>query len=488
MISSLAVVAAAAFAHPPPAAIAPDVRVFRSSNPAHRYIRLFQDIVVDGVRGTETSLLDLATGRFTERVSAGPLSSGDGFDGARVWSSDATGMATVEGNAQARLDSLAWAHFLGRRGPEHPAVRVTRGAGGDTVVRLRYAALSAPIDVTLDRHTGLVKAIEDDTGGEPAHSRYADYRQVHDVVVPFVHETTTRFGVIHERVRGVELVASVPGGAFDPPPPPDDTVLDGITSIPMQMLRGHPVVPIRLDDGPEIHVLFDTGAANDVTPSVARRLHLNVVGDGKAGGFGPGVVSRRYTTVKRMRIGDAELRDQPFAVIPGDNDGIDGTIGCEIMQRFAVRFDFRNGRVVLSRDVRAFGLTDAPIPMRLAGCEPEIDGALDGMPGAFGLDTGDANALLVLAPFVKAHRLVARYKAKDLLVSGAVAGVAAGLRARASTVRLGSVVLHDVPLELSIMSMGAANDPTELGNVGIRILSQFEPVFDYRSSRMWLLR
>ncbi|HEV2739971.1 MAG TPA: retropepsin-like aspartic protease [Candidatus Elarobacter sp.] len=488
VISLLALAGTVAFTRPPGGSVTPDVRIIRSRDAAQRYVRLRQDIEVDGVRGTETSLVDLATGRYAERISAGPLSSGDGFDGNRTWSSDATGMAIVEGNAQSRLDSLAWAHFVGRRGPEQPVVSLMRGKRGDVVVRLRYAALSAPIDVTLDRHTGLVSGIEDDSGGEATHASYADYRRMHDVVVPFYQETTTRFGVARERVRSVEPVASVPAGAFDPPPPPDDAVLDGTTSIPMAMLRGHPIVPIRIDDGPVIRVLFDTGASNDVTPEVARRLHLHVVGDGKAGGFGPGVVSRRYTTAKRMQIGNAVLRDQPFSVIPGDNDGIDGTVGCEIMQRFAVRFDFHGGRIVLSRDVRAFGIRDAPIPMRLSGCEPEIDGALDGMRGALGLDTGDANALLVLAPFVKAHRLVARYKANEVLVSGAVAGIAAGLRARAGTVRLGSVVVHDVPLELSIMDKGAANDPTELGNVGIQILSRFEPVFDYRSNRMWLLR
>ena len=488
MISSLALAAAIAFARPSDALIVPDVRVIRSLDATRRYIRLVQDIEVDGVRGTETSLVDLATGRFTERVSAGPLSSGDGIDGTRSWSSDATGMAIVEGNAQSRLDSLAWAHFVGRRGPEHPMVSTTRNRRGDVVVRLRYPTLSAPIIVTLDRRTGLVSEIEDDSGGEATRSRYADYRRVHDVVVPFRQEIATRFGVAHERVRSVEPVETVAADAFDPPPPPQDTVLDGITSVPMEMRRGHPIVPIRIDDGPVLHVLFDTGASNDVTPDVARRLHLHIVGDGKAGGFGAGVVSRRYTTAARMRIGNAELRDQPFAVIPGDNDGLDGTIGCEVMQRFAVRFDFRGRRVVLSRDVGAFGITAAPIPMRLSGCEPEIDGALDGMPGALGLDTGDANALLVLAPFVRTHHLVARYKASDMIVSGAVAGYAAGLRAVARSIRLGPVAVNDVPIELSIMIKGAANDPTELGNVGIRILSRFEPVFDYRSNRIWLLR
>jgi hypothetical protein len=488
VISSLALAASVAFAHPSGAPVAPDVRVIRSLDATRRYIRLFQDIEVDGVRGTETSLVDLATGRFAERVSAGPLSGGDGFDGTRAWSSDASGMAIVEGNAQARLDSLAWAHFVGRRGPEHPVVSTTRNARGDAIVRLRYPALSAPILVTLDRRTGYVSEIEDDSGGEATRSRYSDYRRVHDAVVPFRQEVTTRFGVARERVRSVEPVATVPDDAFDPPPPPQDTVLDGITSVPMEMRRGHPIVPIRIDDGPVLHVLFDTGASNDVTPAVAQRLHLHVAGDGKAGGFGAGLVSRRYTTAKRLRIGDAELRDQPFAVIAGDDAAVDGTIGCEVMQRFAVRFDFRRGQVDLARDVDAFGITAAPIPMRLSGCEPEIDGALDGMPGALGIDTGDANWLLVLAPFVRSHKLIARYKANQMVVTGAVAGYAAGLRAIAHTVRVGPVVVNDVPIELSVMARGAANDPTELGNVGIRILSRFEPVFDYRSSRMWLLR
>lgn len=479
---------AAALAHPPAAAGELDVRTIRGTAAAQRYLRLFQTIDVDGVRGTEVSLLDLATGRYAERVSAGPLSSGDGFDGTRSWSSDATGMPVVEGNAQARLDALAWAHFVGRRGPERPRVSTRRDARGDVVVRLRYAALSAPIDVTLDRRTGFVHEIEDDSGGEATTARYGDYRRVAHVVVPFSQTVATRFGVARERVLRVEPVAEVSADAFDPPPPPDDAVLDGTTSIPIELRRGHPIIPIRIDDRPPIRVLFDTGASNDVTPAVARRLHLHVVGNGKAGGFGAGVVSRRYATVKRLRIGRAELRDQPFAVIPDDGDGIDGTIGCEVMLRFAVRFDFRRKRVELSRDVNGFGLTAAPIPMRLSGCEPEIDGALDGMPGALGLDTGDANALLVMAPFVKAHRLVARYKADELVASGAVAGFAAAFRARASTVRLGPVVLHGVPLELSVMSKGAANDPTELGNVGVQILGRFVTVFDYRSSRMWLLR
>ena len=77
------------------------LRIMRSSNPHRRYVRLQLDIETAGVHGTETSVFDLATGRFSERIWAGPLSSLDGFDGINSWSADATGMSLIEGNADA---------------------------------------------------------------------------------------------------------------------------------------------------------------------------------------------------------------------------------------------------------------------------------------------------------------------------------------------------------------------------------------------------
>ncbi|HEY0382775.1 MAG TPA: retropepsin-like aspartic protease [Candidatus Elarobacter sp.] len=486
--------AAASFARAQPAAAAPanpDIRVIRSRDGTTRYVRLRVDTRGSGISGSEVSLIDLRTGRSTDSVKAGPLSFGDGFDGSRAWSSDATGMASPEQNAQVVQDVRAWSHFLGRRGPEQPAIRRVESAG-KLILQLRYAGLPGRIDVAFDRRTGLVASIDDRTGPDVAHATFADYRTVGGVILPFASTSTTRYGVWQERVRAVEFPRTLAPEDFAPPPPPDDVRLDGDTTIPMTLVAGVPVVPIRIDDGPVLHVLFDSGASNDLKPRAAKRLGLRLVGDGKSGGMGAGLARQRYTTVKSLRIGDAELTNQPFTVVDDDSFGpaVDGAIGCEVFQRFAVRFDFARKRVDLTRDVRHFGITAPPISIRLSGCTPEVDGALDGLRGPISIDTGSGAPLDVMSPFVRAHDLVARYRVTTpaLATGTGVGGVTRGYIAVARELRLGPVVINNVPIVLGAMSTGALADTSELGNAGSFLLRKFTPVFDYRSSRMWLLR
>jgi hypothetical protein len=471
-----------------PAALPIDLRVIRPLSAKRRFVRLRVDIEGDGVRGKEIGLYDLANGRYVERIAAGRLSFSDGFDGVKVWSADATGMPIVAGNAEDRVDALAWAHFFGRRGPERPAVTRLALRRTIVVVRLRYAGLSTPIDVTIDRATGFVSSIQDNARGESGRSRFADYGRIGGIVVPLRADAVTRYGPWHESVRSVEFLKSVSDRSFAPPSRPHDAELDGITAVPLEMRRGHPVVAIRIDDGPVLRVLFDTGSSNLLTPEAARRAGLRTIGEGKIGGMGPNVVRQQYATARRLTIGRAVLHDQPFSVVDDHTSGLDGAIGCEVLQRFAARFDFRRKTVELARDAAAFGIDAPPIAFRFSGCQPEIDGALDDLPGAISIDTGDANAFDVTAPFVRAHKLVVRYRTHQIGFADAIGGASMGFFAHAKTLRLGPVVAHDVPIILNATSSGAMNDPAELGNVGIPVLERFVTVFDYRNSRMWLLR
>jgi hypothetical protein len=263
--------------------------------------------------------------------------------------------------------------------------------------------------------------------------------------------------------------------------------LDGVTAIPLELRRGHPVVAIRIDDGPPLHVLFDTGSSNVLTPEAARRAGLHAVGEGRVGGMGPNLARRHYATAHRLTIGRAVLHDQPFSVVEDRTSRLDGAIGCEVLQRFAVRFDFRRNTVELASDARAFEISAPAIPFRFSGCEPEVDGELDGLAGPIAIDTGDANALDVTAPFVRTHKLIARYRTHEVGFADAIGGTSMGFFAHAKTLRLGPVVAHDVPIILNAATSGAMNDPAELGNAGLPLLARFIPVFDYRNSRMWLL-
>ena len=471
-----------------PASAEREPRVLLAAPGAPRYVRMTADVAGAGIRGTAVLLIDRTTGRTIEHVDAGPLTTTDGFDGRRVWHADATGMPMVIGNAASRRDALAWAHLFGRDGPERPTVTRISSRGRAELVRLRYPGLSGPIDVTTDRPAGRVVSVLDLTDIDPVTTSFGDYRRAQGLVAPYAIEQRSPFAIWRYRVRTIAFPRSVPANAFAPPRSPDDARLDGVTTVPMWIADG-PVVPVRIDGGPVLHVLFDSGSTNYLTPAAARRLHLRAVGEDLSGGVGAQLVRERYTTVHRLEIGAAVLTDQPFGIVddaPGP--GIDGAIGQEVLQRFVVSFDFAHGRVRLARDARALGITARPIPMRFAPSGPEIDGALDGLAGAIALDTGSGVALDVMSPFVREHGLAGRYHVGRLVsTGGGIGGGTVGYLTHAHTLRIGDVVVHDVPIALDTMTTGALADPTQLGNLGTPVLRRFVTVFDYRNGRFWLL-
>ena len=465
----------------------PEPRLLLAASDSPRYVRIAADVRGSGVRGTEELLIDRLTGRTVDHVDAGPLTSTDGFDGKRAWHADATGMPMVIGNAASRRDALAWAHLFGRSGPEHPTVTRISRRGRAELVRLRYPGLSGRLEVTVD--AGRVVRVLDQTAVDPVVTVFGDYRRVRGVLAPFAIDEHSPFATWHYRVRRIAFPPSLPATAFAPPRPPDDARLDGVTTVPMRIAEGVPVVPIRIDGGPVLHVLFDSGSTNYLTPAAARRVHLRAVGEDRTGGVGALLVRERFTTVHRLEVGAAVLADQPFGIIddaPGP--GIDGAIGAEVLQRFVAGFDFVHRQVRLAMHAAALGVTGHPIPLRLAPSGPEIDGALDGLAGAIAIDTGSGVALDVMSPFVRKHGLARRYRVHHLVsTGGGIGGGTVGYFALARTLRLGDVVFHDVPIALDTMTTGALADPTQLGNLGTPLLWRFVTVFDYRNGRFWLL-
>ncbi|BDE05179.1 hypothetical protein WPS_04550 [Vulcanimicrobium alpinum] len=475
--------ALATAALPPPERL----RIVRTSSGAVRFVRLHATVAGAGVRGTETDLIDLATGRTVERIVAGPLSSGNGYDGTRSWGADATGMPIVNGNAEDRRDAAAWAHFFGRNGPERPAIRLLAARGPRIVLRVTYPRMTGPLDVTVDRRNGTIAEVIDRSGIDVAADRFSDYRRIRGTVLPFQTVTTTRTGVWIERVRSVDFPAHVADAAFAPPPPPRDATLDGVSTVPIALHNGIPVVVVRIAGVP-LRMLFDSGGSNLMTSRTARRLGVQLVGDDKTGGIGPGLVAERYATVARMEIGRASMRSQPFAVVddPSMHDA-DGTIGCEVLQRFAVRFDFARRTVSFARDAALLDPAGTEIPIRFSGCQPEIDGGFDAFDGPIAIDTGSAFGLDVMSPFTRAHRLVARYHASATERGLGIGGASFGYLATARTLRLGPVQVRNVPIKLNLERTGSFADPSQLGNVGTRVLGKFTTMFDYSTNRMWLM-
>jgi hypothetical protein len=447
----------------------PVIRPARSSSA--RYVRLSLDVTAYGVPGHGEIVVDRATGAFVRRFDAGPVSEREGWDGVHAWRADATGMARVEGNVDERGAIIVWSRMLA------PA------KDGDPCA----ACGSRAPDITVAPSTGLATVVVRHVSEQTERTTFADYRRDGGFVVPHTLTDTSENGTWEAQVRAVETPATVPVSTFAPPPDPHDATIDGIVTGPLLGPSPIPTLAVSVNGGPPLRFALDTGGQNVISPDAARQLGMQIVGSGTVGGAGAGLAKIQYAWARSVAIGSAQLRDQPFIVLDlGKSIPFDGIIGYELLARFAVLLDFAHERFEIAADARA--LDTAPgidVPMTFDDRQPQVDGSLDGIPGAMTIDTGSASALDINAPFVVAHDLRAKYHAVDSgFPIGGVGGQVHAYVARAEDLHLGAVRFQEVPLLLTDATAGAEANPTVAGNVGDRVLRRYNLVLDYRRNNV----
>ncbi|HEY0382768.1 MAG TPA: retroviral-like aspartic protease family protein [Candidatus Elarobacter sp.] len=463
--------ALALLASPPPASAVPDVRtipaVIRAVPGATplRYVRLRMDVTAYGVPGRGEIVVDRTLGRFVRSFDAGPVSEREGWDGAHAWRADATGMPRIQGNVDERGIIRAWSRLLAPPPNDGPCDCGSR----------------AP-DVATDPASGHVTSVALHVGDETQHAAFGAYARASSLTVPLAIALTSNNGTWTARVHATDQLRTVPPDTFAPPPEPHDAALRGIASVPISGgAADAPIVAVSVNHAAPLRFLLDTGGQNAITPGAAQRAGLNVVGAGTVGGAGAGLASVRYATARSVQIGAAELRDQPFVILDFDGAPFDGIIGYELFARFAARLDFAKETLQLAADARAFPGSGVIVPMTFDERQPQVDGALDGIPGVVTIDTGSVSGADVNAPFVRAHDLVARYHATPM--GSPIRGIGGTVRAsaaRAAELRLGDLRIRDVPLLLTDATAGFQANPTVAINLGDRVLRRYTLVFDYR--------
>ncbi len=309
----MTVTAALALTAPPTHASAvPEIRVIRAAPgvPAPRFLRLRFDVVDEGIAGTEELLVDGRTGRYVDRTRAGPLSESDGYDGVRTWSADSTGLAENDEDPDSRSAGLAWSYLIAGPPAVAPHAEPLAGGRGGTSLRLRYPALSRGLDVRFDR-AGLLREAIVYGGSSAVRLTFDRYGRSGALLLPARIASRSKSFSSTALLRGVDVLAAVPPGAFARPPFPRDVSLSGVAVVPMRLRWFGPEIDMRIGEGPRLHVLVDTGSSYALSPRAARRSGLRLVGSGHTRGIGPNYVAERYAVAHRVRIGRAELRDQP---------------------------------------------------------------------------------------------------------------------------------------------------------------------------------
>jgi hypothetical protein len=413
-----------------------------SASPA-RFVQLRLSVVAYGVQGSGTIALDLRTGRFARRFDDGPASESEGFDGRRAWRADATGMSRVQGNAGERNEIVAWSSALMRAMQNTHKHAVLKGA-------------TDSVDVVFDH-----------------------YERRDGCTVPGrIVARSAQNGAWTATLRDVAVPPSLSPSVFEPPSPPRDFALSGVTRLPVSMEIGSPVIDVRVD-GVALHFLLDTGGQNVITTRAAARVGLRVVGRGVVNGGGGGSAAIRYAFADTVRVGTAEMRHQPFIVLSPDAlPPVDGIVGYELLARFAARLDMAHGTLELARRASAFGRAEHPARFAYFDRQPQIGGSLDGIVGAFSVDTGSSLNAQVQAPFVQEHDLVTRLRASVRTYANDVGGRYPIYLVRVSDLRLGNATVQDPVLNL-LTRASSSNNATLVANVGDGLLRRWIIVLDY---------
>ncbi len=464
-------------------------------------LHLRSTIQQGGLHGTLEQWQDARTGRYAQSHRLGITAGGEGFDGALPWSQDSAGYPRPEENGDAEEGAansayrtcLAWWYperwrstqeYVGETQGDHPChvVRLTPHGG-------------RPFDLWINVATALIERTVERGAFETITRRFSDCRAVGGVSVPF-HIRTSNGHTRYDQEQKVQQVELNPLGAEahlrmpSLPIVPDFWIAGAQDSaeMPFRLVGGLTLVDVSVDGAGVLPFILDTGGVNLVTPETAQELGLEPQGSFWGMGGGEEAVNMQAAAVASLEFGGVHLSDQVVWVYPfpdlKEALGIaefGGLLGYEIFRRLVVRVDYQHQRLTFTRpehyDPRVIGTV---VPFLFHGNIPEVEGALDGVPGRFDLDTGNTGALILNAPFVERHGLAARYGAAEIKTGeGAGGGAISFLVAQARRLRLGGVEVEDLPFALSLHRSGALSNPYAAGLVGAELFQRFVMTFDY---------
>lgn len=232
--------------------------------------------------------------------------------------------------------------------------------------------------------------------------------------------------------------------------------------------------------------LFDSGSGNIMTAALAQRLGLKP-GGGNTVVAGGGNLQAPGVLVDKVKIGGLVMADQWFTVIdvPGQ-EGI--AVGEALYRNLPIRVDFDKQEITFYPEKGfTYSGNGAAVPIHSQEQFLVAEGSVDGIPGLFGIDTGDMWSLSLYDLFVAQHGLVQRYGATIKGYAGeGFGGPITGFYTRAKVLQLGDASVRLPVTVLSTDAQGAEATKTIAGNIGLHILRQFNLVFDFPHGKLYL--
>ena len=256
------------------------------------------------------------------------------------------------------------------------------------------------------------------------------------------------------------------------------------------------LLPVRVNDQGPFDFILDTGAGTSLlTPELAKRLSVKIVGS-KEGQSAGGSVAVSLAKADSLAVGDARIDDVDLGIVDLAHVGktigakIDGDLGYNFLKYFRITIDYRDCEIHFDdpKRVETFGRSaKAQLPIRLASpAKPLllIDVHLNGRgPFQFAIDTGTSTT--AITPQLAKELGIASSPIGAGTTTGAQVDVRAG---NIESFQLGGAKIDNMTVvvadffEMLSAAIGAKLD----GIVGYNFLRNYKVAIDYPGETLTL--
>lgn len=436
-----------------------------------------------------------ADGRFTRRITAA-LGDALGFDGARLWTVDWSGMPRELQLAERDWHLMTMAVASGAWLREDFAFEVTLALGATPdapALDVRHPGSHAPMTLRLDPATHLPARLTRPGILGEHRVEFSAYREVAGARLPMRIEETTAGQEIVFDLRELGPGAAADETAFAVPPAPADARFAADVPAALKLRRartGHLLVKPRIDGRDVGWFIFDSGAGNStLSPAAAESLGLPVLGTTGTMSI-LGLAQAPVRRAATLELGPLTIAAPVFADFdmapfePAFGEPVTGVIGYDVMRRAIVELEVAAGRLAI-HDPATFDASGLPWRTLFSSDRhPVVEASFESHAGLFKLDVGAAGGphgnVTMHAPAVRRLGLL---EGREIREGHGPAGQVGFGTAR--SFELAGYRFEDPEVMFAVGTAdGPFQDRETLGNIGLRFMEPFRIVFDYAGGRV----
>lgn len=445
--------------------------------------------------------------RFYVEVSFENFSLVQAYDGQTAWQRDHNGqMSQLQGYEKRELLKNIYFESFSYLFPDRFAG--SKEYRGETVKEAQtyhevafYPLNTDTVLVYFDHKSGLRKLMVTRLDNFSTVTYVNRYHDVSGILIPFYSKAIAEeAGLFSEfLIDTVELngpvdisIFSMPlVGAADYHFPPGTHFVE----IPFEYHAGHIRLPVTINGNRQVWFILDSGcSANILNGSLVDEMNLRVMGRLPAKGVG-GFEDVELVKTDSLSIGELTLYNQVAGCIDlslldrdrAESEHVGGLLGYDFLSRFPVMINYKDSMLtVFNPDHFEPTQGGIEVAFHLTMLVPTVRGELNGIPGDFIVDLGNAFGLIIHQRFARVNELEKKLDdiQDSLRAFGGIGGSLSGKTAFAATFKVGDILIQSLRVILPDSSAGLAGSQELAGNIGNLILENFNLLFDYKNSRL----